>query len=261
MAVNFKLNIGSGVNIDLTDPDVNPQAAPTSTPRQGGFTLRNRVNFANVSAANKQAFKINATPSSASQDANVLRVLEVPERTLITDFDVFAIKSATIPGFGPQGSQPATPGGSMLASAIIGFDAELNVKPTSSASYAAASHLLPLFVTQNGGGKGATLGQIAIQNYTASWAFEANQVVAVDSMMSTAANAIRGRVLTERAVTGSGVVGASAKLYFPLGGYVYMALGPDSTALGSAGSSTAASTIGEFTGTWDFQAQCQYVPE
>ena len=55
-------------NKDLTDVTVNPEAAPTSTPRQGGFTLRNRVNFANVSAANKKLWIIDdVTFSKASQ--------------------------------------------------------------------------------------------------------------------------------------------------------------------------------------------------
>jgi hypothetical protein len=53
MGVAYKFKTDSGSVIDLTSTSTNPGAAPVTTQRQGGFTLRNRVNFSNVAAANR----------------------------------------------------------------------------------------------------------------------------------------------------------------------------------------------------------------
>lgn len=260
MGLSYKFKT-TGSKIDLTSTSVNPDAAPTSTPRQGGFTLRNRVNFTNVSTSNKTTFTLASQSSASSHAAHVFRVLEVPERTVVNDVKIFAVKSATIPGHTLTDSTFSSAGSSFLKSAIIGLDGELRTKPTSSASYAASSHLKIHATAINGAAAGGALGKIPLQNASASGVFEASHVLAVDNSLSTAAKAIRGRVLTEQAVTGSGIVTAGAPMYFPLGGYVYMALGPYNTATGSAGSSTDNSATATLTGTWDFQADCQYVPE
>lgn len=261
MGLSYKFKTDSGSKIDLTSTSVNPEAAPTTTPRQGGFTLRNRVNFTNVATANKTTFTLASQASASGHDANVFRVLEVPYRTVVNDVKVFAVKSETIPGHTLTDSTESSAGASFLKSAIIGIDGEFRTKPESSESYAAASHLKLNVAAINGGAAGGNLGVIPLQNKSNSAAFEASKVFAVDDSLSTAAKANRGRVLTDQAVTGSGVVVASAPMYFPLGGYIYMALGPYNTATGSAGSSTSNSATATLTGTWDFQAQCQYVPE
>ena len=260
MGLSYKFKT-TGSKIDLTSTAVNPEAAPTSTPRQGGFTLRNRVNFTNVATANKTTFTMASQSTASSHAANVFRVLEVPYRTVINDVKIFAVKSETIPGHTLTASTHANAGASFLKSAIIGLDGELRTKPESSAAYAAASHLKLHATAINGAAAGGALGRIPLQNRTAAAVFEASLVLGVDTSLSTAAKAIRGRVLTEQAVTGSGIVLKGAPMYFPLGGYVYMALGPYDTATGSAGSATNNGATATFTGTWDFQAQCQYVPE
>lgn len=260
MGIAYKFKTDSGSTVDLTSTSVNPEAAPTSTPRQGGFTLRNRVNFTNITTANKTTFTI-ASQSSAAQAANVFRVLEVPYRTVVNDVKIFAVKSETIPGHTLTDSTESSAGSSFLKSAVIGLDGELRTKPESSASYAAASHIKIHATAINSAAAGGNFGVIPLQNKAALGVFEASKVLAVDNSLSTAAKAIRGRVLTEQTVAGSGVAAAGAPMYFPLGGYVYMALGPYNTATGSAGSSTNNSATATLTGTWDFQANCQYVPE
>jgi hypothetical protein len=80
----------SNTTYDLTDPDVNPGAVNQATPREGGFTLRNRMNFANITA-----------PTVATGCvANVLKVLKIPKRTVIRNLRLHAIRGTTAPTHG-----------------------------------------------------------------------------------------------------------------------------------------------------------------
>jgi hypothetical protein len=263
MGVNLKFtcaNSSASTTFDLTDTDINPDAAPQSTPRQGGFTLRNRINFTNVAADNKKLFTI-ASSGQAAQVGNVLRVLDVPERVQVNAVNIYAVKSETVPGAIASGSASGLHA-SHLASLAIGVNVEQRSKPTSSASYAAASHLDLQLSAQNGLPAGGQFGEIPLLKAGAAVVggckFEASKVEAVDSSMSAPE---LGRVVTQKAGTGSAIeYGAPA--YFPLGGYVY--LGCTNVATGSASHTSAAkadSTFVSLTGTWEIQADCQYVPE
>lgn len=64
---------------NLTSAAVNPQAYPQSTPRQGGFTLQNRIDFDTVTA-----------PTGTKGVANVLKLVHIPPRTIINRV-IFAI--------------------------------------------------------------------------------------------------------------------------------------------------------------------------
>jgi len=57
---------------DLTSITVNAAAANEVTPREGGFVARNRINFGNVTA-----------PTLTNKVMNVLKLLKVPERSVI----------------------------------------------------------------------------------------------------------------------------------------------------------------------------------
>ena len=57
---------------DLTDATLNPKAYPQSTPRQGGFTLQNRIDFDAVTA-----------PTGTKGVANVLKLIHIPPRTIV----------------------------------------------------------------------------------------------------------------------------------------------------------------------------------
>ena len=80
----------SNTTYDLTDPDVNSGAVNQATPREGGFVLRNRMNFTNITAPTCIAGKI----------ANVLKILKVPKRTVIRELRFHAIRGATAPTHG-----------------------------------------------------------------------------------------------------------------------------------------------------------------
>lgn len=265
MGVNLKFtcaNSSASTTFDLTDTDINPEASATTTPRQGGFTLRNRINFTNVALANKKLFSL-AASAAAAQTGNVLRVLEVPERTLVNKVDIFAVKSETVPGSYLTGSASGLHA-SHLASAAIGIGIEQRSKPASSASYAATSHLDLQLAAQNKMPAGGPFGQIPVLKAGAAvvggMGFEASRVEAIDASMTAPE---LGRIKTDVAngSAGSALV-APQPQFFPLGGYIYLGMTDVNT--GSASHTSAAKTASTYaylTGTWDIQAQCQYCPE
>ena len=262
MAVNLKFtpaNSSAATVFNLTSTDINPEAAPTSTPRQGGFTLRNRINFTNVAAANKKLFTC-ASTSSAAQVGNVLRVLEVPERVQVNAVNIYAVRDETVPGSYATGSASGLHA-SALADLAIGIGVEQRSVPLDDASYSALTHLDLQLAAQNGMGAGAQFGQISCDKagaaVTGGCTFTAGQVEAVDSSMTAPE---LGRVITQIAGTGSAIYYATPA-YFPLGGYVYLGTTDVSTGNVSNSDAKAAGTYVSLTGTWEIQADCQYVPE
>ena len=71
----------SATTYNLTSVATNVNAAPEATPREGGFTMRNRINFANVTA-----------PTLTNKVMNTLRLLKVPNRTVVTGIYLIAPK-------------------------------------------------------------------------------------------------------------------------------------------------------------------------
>jgi len=261
--------------IDLTSVDVNPGAAPTSTPRQGGFTLRNRINFSHVDIGNKKLADV--TLGTAATAGYTLRVLEVPERVLVRDVQIYAVKSETVPGVSAYTTASGTTAGfhadglqsGHLAALQINIGAEQRSKPLSSSSYAAASHL----DIYTGSGIGQAAGNVfgfiptaltSSSSDLSTIAFSSSMVEAVDSSMTAPELAM---VNTNPVVASiwAGSLDASRNIrpqYFALGGYVTLAAGPHAGALGSAtdGSTGGTDSI-RLTGTWEIQANCNYVPE
>jgi len=64
----------SATTYDLTSVSVNPDAMAEVTAREGGFVARNRINFGNVTA-----------PTLTNKVMNVLKLLKVPNRTVVTE--------------------------------------------------------------------------------------------------------------------------------------------------------------------------------
>jgi len=266
--LNYNFTAASGSNINLTSTTINPIAAPTTTPRQGGFSLRNRINFTNVAAANKTTFEItSAAKSTASQvGANIFQMLAVPKRTVVKGpIRVFAVASETVPGHTTAGTAATAASlDNAMGAGVLGFTAQAYNDP----SQTAASMVLD--VTARSGGTstnpGAVLGAITLLKADAGsdTAFDVSQIEAVDSSMTAPT---LGMVMT----TGGGAVGTGSAvypatdLYFPYGGFVAMTLGPSGVALGAMANSTGGTQSvglkGTLTGTWEVQADCMYVPE
>jgi hypothetical protein len=259
MGVNYKVtpaNASTATTFDLTDTSINPGAAPTSTPRQGGFTLRNRINFTNVALSDKKLFSSFAHATAATV-GNVLRVLEVPERVLIKGVEIFAVRDETVPGstavLGAGGNHAST-----FATMAIGVNVEQRSVPLDNDSYSAITDLDLQLAAQEGMPAGGVFGEIPLLKAGSSCTFESAHVEAIDSAMSAPE---LGRVLTEKAATGS-VIEGGVPSYFPLGGYIYLGCTDVTTGSVTASSNTlAASDYVYLTGVWEIQADCQYIPE
>jgi len=260
MGVQYKITVANttAANVsDLTDTSINPDAQATTTPRQGGFTLHNRINFTNVATSDKKLFSI--VGATAATVGRVLRVLEVPERVLVKRVWITGVKDADVPGCAASGDA----GGlheNALAGAQIGVGIEQRSKPKSSATYNALSHLDLSLGTPGGVAAGAPFGLInlaAVGSSISGLGFDASQAEKIDSSMTAPE---LGRVATFQTLGSCGFEGVTQ--YFPLGGYVYLGMTNIATGSVTNTSNTKASgTFGYLTGTWDIMADCVYVPE
>jgi hypothetical protein len=280
MAVTVKFTT-LGTAVDLTDVDVNPDAAPTSTPRQGGFTLRNRINFSNVSDANKLMWTVSdATP--ATETTVPFKVLQVPKRVFVKDITVFCVEGATVPGFttvGPKGSSNSSITASDLSTMTLGFGATKNRKSVANASYVAASDLLALTtvnaerVVADGEVGGDVFGALKLN--TASVASKVQVVFqdtfkAIDGSLASQLEPMQqAKSIRNPGATATGAAPFSQWQdgeYFPYAGDIHIKLGPWNTSLASKISTAAGwfSTTGatvSLAGVWEIQANCMYVPE
>jgi hypothetical protein len=268
-------------NIDLTDVTVNSGAAATATPRPGGFVLRNRVNAADLSAANKLMWTIDDA-TFTDDDVTNFRILEVPERVYVRNLFIAGIKDATPPAVRITGAKASNASitASDLDAMALTWNVDQNKKPTSHASYAAASHLVSLTTVNAEALDGATvvageafgrmLGKVVASD--AAWSSNANWVLldtfkAIDSSIASPLEPMQA---AKKMVVSDGTsISDPIGHYFPYGGFVTMRLGPFNTSLSSSVasgkdvglySSTTAATP-DLAGVWEFQAQCQYVPE
>jgi hypothetical protein len=281
-----------GTAIDLTDPSVNPEAAPTATPRQGGFVLRNRIDAAKLSTANRVLCTFDATPATTPTVA--MRILEVPERVYVKELMVFAVKDQDVPTIDITGAQSSNLDikDSDFSLMTLSFGAQRNKRPTSHASYVAASSLVDLTTVnaEQAPGIGTVAGDVfgnfqlngeltdPLSPVTAS----NPNILFVDAFQTVDAaigNPLEpmGTAKKVRNHVGATFVADSAATteliqqedgeYFPYGGYVKMQLGPWNTSMASGYSdvtgifsSPSAATI-HIAGVWEIQAVCQYVPE
>ena len=257
--LNFKFTTSSGEIIDLTSTGVNPDAAPESTPRQGGFTIRNRWNSNNLSAANKRTFgPMTASVAAAAKSANIIKVLKVPARTLVkAPIQVFAVASETIPGHATAGAATKASLNSAGAAGVLGFTGYAYSKPDKSA---AVRHIATTIKGQTVLA-GCALGGVPVTKFDShGGGFESGLVEAVDASMTAPALA-----QVNAGVNAASTKYTPAELYFPYGGYVTLTLGPNDTALGamasSKGASQAKGLYGYLTGTWEVMADCSYIPE
>jgi len=107
----FTVTLASVSKYDLTDTAVNPQAYEQSTPRQGGFTLQNRIDFDSVTA-----------PTATKAVANILKLIKIPPRTL-----VHRVNFCVPPGATDMAHKYTDGSGSALSAASAGKSNFLNV--------------------------------------------------------------------------------------------------------------------------------------
>ena len=105
MADSF-LTIGA-TTYDLTDPDTNPNAAPIATPQEAGFVLRNRIDFDEVTAPTCIA-------SGVTTIRNVLKILEVPDGTVVRELRFHAIRGETAPTHAMSSTSTSSASGAFM---------------------------------------------------------------------------------------------------------------------------------------------------
>ena len=79
---------------DMSDPAVNPLTKEVTTPREGGFTLRNRINFSNSVTVAAGANKL-AVAGAAGAVCNLFKILQVPARTSIKNLRIVKVPGQT----------------------------------------------------------------------------------------------------------------------------------------------------------------------
>jgi len=121
-----KYAIASGTTFNMQDESINGQAAPVSTPRQGGFTLRNRIDF-----ADSKVVAAGANVAALANVANVFRILEVPART-----NIRRLTFTSLPGKAIMAGVPTTASYGAVASATFGVG--VHMVKNASGSYGTA---------------------------------------------------------------------------------------------------------------------------
>jgi len=259
MASTITLTSTSAATVDLTSVSTNPDVAPVSTPRQGGFTLRNRWNCSNLSGNNDRTFTTSdVTFTSASSVATIaathFKILEVPPRTMVNQINMFAVHSETAPNHqfeysGSAGSSVAFASVDLTGTALRVFaQGYISASQSSLAAHASCVTLGKLETEDPVPASSDTHGNILGSTITASWSSlsvpnTAAQVIANDYTAST--NAIDAGTWVR-------------PIYFPHGGFIKMRL-DDSISATSVGANTEKFS-GTLLGTWEVQAHCGYVP-
>lgn len=211
----------SATTYDLTDPAVNAEAAAEVTPREGGFTSRNRINFANVTA-----------PTLAASVMNVLKLVKVPERSVITDVFLSC----------PRGKTAVTH--AVTSSSIASATAGLGFSAYKSASHSSVS---------------ADADGFGIATVTAS-KIHTSSIVALPTATTTPKTSVRH--------VAAGIAGAANGwadgggdqqngMHFPYGGFITFQL-----TAGKGKSGTAAASLnGALSGVLEVSCQGFKIPE
>jgi len=211
---------------NLTSVSTNSGAAPLATAREGGFTMRNRIVWANVTA-----------PTLTNKVMNILQLLRIPARTVVEDLYLVA----------PAGSGATTHaiGASYVASASVSSGVgEFGFIAYQSASWSSSQ---------------AVAGGFA--QVTASKSkLHTSSVLALPTDPETSPKGSVRAIRTDVAGAAQGFADggddASGGMHFPYGGYVTFQF------TGGKGSVTAAASWdGRFAGTTEVIARGWKVPE
>lgn len=261
MASTITLTSTSAVTIDLTSVATNPELAPVSTPRQGGFTLRNRWNCSNLTNGTRDNVTVNASDLGSVLASSILaiaaphfKILEVPARTMVHGMNMYAVHSETAPNHQFEYSGSA---GSSVAFASVDFtgtalriytQAYISASQSSLATHGNAVTLAKLELEDPVPASSDTHGNIFGSTITASWSSlsvpdTAGTMIANDYTAST--NAIDAGTWVK-------------PVYFPHGGFIKMRL-DDAISATSVGANSLKFS-GTLLGVWEVQANCGYVP-
>lgn len=242
----------SAANImDLTDPTINKSAVgSTTTPRQGGFTIRNRINADQVGVKNV-TMPASALYSTTKVAVNQLYVLDVPKRTTVKSINLYSVVGESRP---EHTYAHKTADASAAANDVIAHTLTFSSKAYKKEDQSAFAAIVA-----------GNLGEFDIAAMTSSTSVIGTSTLNGGVPAATSASSTATPTNCAAYARMAGVSGAAAETtyetqaYFPFGGKVVMHL---------AGSSAweATSNIGDdyngyITGVWELQADCNYVPE
>jgi hypothetical protein len=235
----------AGTAIDLTDPAVNVDVAPVATPRQGGFTLRNRFEGSLAVTLSGSA------ASGSSLDNNIIYVLEVPPHTLVERINLFAVEGKTVPGHacaysGTPSAESANDHQfdlTFMAQPVKKWATSNGTKTRTYDSLSAALMLGEILLTSAG-------------NSAAEGGFTGSPLAALEAPGSSTSSAQDTGFWCGNGQGASNATddGTFDRPYmFPHGGRIVMAV------KGAVASSATALDLysGVGTGTWEIQAECQ----
>lgn len=245
--------------VDLTDPAVNPKAAAMSTPRQGGFTLRNRFDCSDGwSPATFAASDIAAIKSTnaAAVTMTPFFILDVPARTMVRDVGFYAVAEQTAPEHSFTHSSAAA---SMSANDLKSADLAVYAvawKKDNGTSVATYVELADMDLTAVGA---STKGGSITGSYMAGLSSSASS-----NKISTPTNA--GMIMQHTMASMAPAATSFPKpAYFPHGGRIALMIAngldtsiSDST---SGGDTKLKGFAGALAGQWEVQANCNYIPE
>lgn len=251
MAIAFK---HTGSLIDLTSVDTNPDAAPMSTPRQGGFTLRNRFG---AGLADWLAASQVTGASSAIADAPVA-VMNVPPRTVVNGLSLYSVPGESAPDV----NTTLAPGSCSLSDSdyvyTITFYAQPILKKTVSSGVTTDTYADASSAT-------ATMGTINLAKALSASSLVKNSILgtapiaipAVESSATTPYLAVLPLVIDPSASNAVDAGSYFIPRYFPHGGRILCQLGGT---VADEDAEVNATTVTN-SGVWEMKAKCDYVPE
>lgn len=261
MASTVSLTSTSAATVDLTSIGTNPDLAPVSTPRQGGFTLRNRWNVSNISASSVTTFTTSdVTFTSASSLLSIaathFKILEVPARTMVNSVRIFGVEGETGPDHQFEYSGSAGSSVAFASVDLTGCALRIYGNPYKSASQSSlATHA-----------NAKTFGKIELEDPAPSSSDTHGHVLTVlgsaISWSSLSVPQYAGLPIVNSATSSTNAVDAGAwehPQYFPYGGFIKMRI-DDSISATSVGANSEKFS-GSLLGVWEIQANCNYVPE
>jgi len=251
MAIAFK---HTGSLVDLTSVSVNPDAAPETTPRQGGFTLRNRFGAGLADLLSTSA----VTGASSAIADNPVAVLNVPARTLVTGLHLFSVPGETAPDITASVASSSSISSDGDYDFSLKFYAQPITKIATSSGVKTNTYQSQATIT-------GTLGQILLDEAKSAanamnQTITGSQPIVVSAEASTTTTPHLGHLEIVDAPGSSNGRDAGSYFiprYFPHGGRINMVLSStvkDSDAFMQNVSVTNA-------GVWEIKATAEYVPE
>lgn len=208
---------------DLTAVATNPGAYAEVTPREGGFTMQNRINFANVTA-----------PTLTNKVMNVLKLLKVPKRTVVTN--VYLVSPAGTAGVTHATNSKSVESATAGIGAIVYRSASLSAVVASTTATFAKATLAKTKIH--------TSSVLALPADP-----ETSGLAAVRKVAAGVAGAAQGWA--------DGGADGQAGVYFPYGGFIKFQI-----LAGKGASGVAASSLdGAFSGVLQVTAEGFKIPE